>query len=729
MARPPAARPGVHQHAQYLDSLLSEETSAPTGANQHHLPPTPVSIMSGASASPSPAASNKPRASSSSSSTGSMKTPIGGEDVCALVVQVGGCSVRVGYAQEDHPRVHASALVGRRRLRLPPKNATQTFCGACCCCEMRAAATAPPDVDAERGSSSNREQANLQRQNQQQPRWSRASGTSPSVFYSRGPFVWPSEGKSCCGCSCSQQDLLFPVNLGVATPNTEVFSILSVEASAAKNTNAPSEDNQQQQQKQQQRRPVWHVDREAFSTAVRVCIEGHVPPHETQGRTIRPPKVQENQHEHEQLSPMKQEGEGCKCCCAKHHKHQLQQSDAVCFAGLPDDDGKCKDLKEPALSSCSVFEAFGCSPFGGLGVWTHEHPLLVVEPTLASASLRETLAAAVFEDLQVPAAFFASAAATAAFAMGRSSALVVELGSLGGSVAAVCDGYMLRRSTQRLPIGGNFLDRQIELVLLQQLQQQQQQQHQQQADRLLLPLCMASRRRPQGRLISSSCCNSSLLQLSTAEVVRQVREACCAVRSYGDAGTSLTSQQQQNKAAKEGGGDASEESAPPSTYELPDGTQLDCCGIRHAVGELLFQPQAALEALQAIQPAALRQDPDELLQGFAGLPSAVADCVYASDVDVRRDLLSAVILTGGLSLTPGLAERFSDELHSEAFGPCSNNSGLKVRVVCPSSHTERRSAAWLGGSILASLGTFQEMWISKQEYEEHGAAILEKRSF
>ncbi|OEH76648.1 actin-like family protein [Cyclospora cayetanensis] len=104
------------------------------------------------------------------------------------------------------------------------------------------------------------------------------------------------------------------------------------------------------------------------------------------------------------------------------------------------------------------------------------------------------------------------------------------------------------------------------------------------------------------------------------------------------------------------------------------------------------------------------------------------DCVYSSDVDLRRELLSAVILTGGLALMPGLAERFSAELHSDAFAPCNSHSGLKARVVCPNNHTERRSAAWLGGSILASLGTFQELWISKQEYEEHGPDILERRS-
>ena len=40
---------------------------------------------------------------------------------------------------------------------------------------------------------------------------------------------------------------------------------------------------------------------------------------------------------------------------------------------------------------------------------------------------------------------------------------------------------------------------------------------------------------------------------------------------------------------------------------------------------------------------------------------------------------------------------------------------------------EQRYAAWIGGSILSSLGTFHQLWISKHEYAEHGAAIVSKR--
>ena len=38
---------------------------------------------------------------------------------------------------------------------------------------------------------------------------------------------------------------------------------------------------------------------------------------------------------------------------------------------------------------------------------------------------------------------------------------------------------------------------------------------------------------------------------------------------------------------------------------------------------------------------------------------------------------------------------------------------------------DRKYSAWQGGSILASLSTFQEMWISKQEYDESGPTLPE----
>ena len=39
------------------------------------------------------------------------------------------------------------------------------------------------------------------------------------------------------------------------------------------------------------------------------------------------------------------------------------------------------------------------------------------------------------------------------------------------------------------------------------------------------------------------------------------------------------------------------------------------------------------------------------------------------------------------------------------------------------------SVAWIGGSILSSLSTFQSMWISKAEYDESGPAIVHRKCF
>ena len=53
--------------------------------------------------------------------------------------------------------------------------------------------------------------------------------------------------------------------------------------------------------------------------------------------------------------------------------------------------------------------------------------------------------------------------------------------------------------------------------------------------------------------------------------------------------------------------------------------------------------------------------------------------------------------------------------------------GSRVRLHSPGNLVERKYASWVGGSILASLGTFHQMWISKKEYEEQGSMIVEKR--
>ena len=69
---------------------------------------------------------------------------------------------------------------------------------------------------------------------------------------------------------------------------------------------------------------------------------------------------------------------------------------------------------------------------------------------------------------------------------------------------------------------------------------------------------------------------------------------------------------------------------------------------------------------------------------------------------------------------PGISERLTKEL--TAMAPTS----MKIKVVAPQ---ERKFLVWIGGSILSSLSTFQTMWITKQEYQDTGAAIVHRKCF
>lgn len=90
------------------------------------------------------------------------------------------------------------------------------------------------------------------------------------------------------------------------------------------------------------------------------------------------------------------------------------------------------------------------------------------------------------------------------------------------------------------------------------------------------------------------------------------------------------------------------------------------------------------------------------------------------DVDVRKDLYGNIVLSGGSTCFNGIAERLSKEIVKLA------PTTMRIKVLAP---PERKYSVWIGGSILASLSTFQQMWISKAEYDESGPSIVHRKCF
>ncbi len=134
-------------------------------------------------------------------------------------------------------------------------------------------------------------------------------------------------------------------------------------------------------------------------------------------------------------------------------------------------------------------------------------------------------------------------------------------------------------------------------------------------------------------------------------------------------------------------------------YVLPDGSIMTLKNERFICPEALFQPH-------------------HLLGFSSGVHEATVNAIRACDVDIRKDLYSNIVLSGGTTILPGFSERMTKEI--TALAP----STMKIKVVAP---PDRMYSVWIGGSILSSLSTFQAMWISKAEYDESGPAIVHRK--
>eukprot|EP00980_Cylindrotheca_fusiformis_P012725 scaffold3108_cov152-Cylindrotheca_fusiformis.AAC.16 len=68
----------------------------------------------------------------------------------------------------------------------------------------------------------------------------------------------------------------------------------------------------------------------------------------------------------------------------------------------------------------------------------------------------------------------------------------------------------------------------------------------------------------------------------------------------------------------------------------------------------------------------------------------------------------------------------SSELQTLSSSPLHKliqESLLASKVIASRNSVERKCAAWIGASILTSLGSFQQLWLSRTEYEEYGATM------
>ena len=146
-------------------------------------------------------------------------------------------------------------------------------------------------------------------------------------------------------------------------------------------------------------------------------------------------------------------------------------------------------------------------------------------------------------------------------------------------------------------------------------------------------------------------------------------------------------------------------------YLLPDGRTINIGRERFEAAEALFNPSLV--------------DVESL-----GMSDLVFDVIQKAEQDIRPDLYKAIVLSGGTTMYPGLPSRLEHDLRALYLrdvlrGDKSRAGKLKLHIEDP---PQRKHMVFLGASVLGDImASRPEFWISREMYQEEGAARLVER--
>ena len=332
-----------------------------------------------------------------------------------------------------------------------------------------------------------------------------------------------------------------------------------------------------------------------------------------------------------------------------------------------------------------------------------EHPLFMTEPSWNPVKAREKCAEIALESWGTPAFYLGRSNVMAAFASGRHTALVIDIGASQMSVTPIHDGIILKKGVMRSSLAGNFLSSQTRSILA----------TNDPNPIVITPHYLLKSKQP---VDAGQPANAVYATFKDGYIPPQE-----SFRRYQEEKTVLEFKEIMLQAWTgpgpfRGQGEQLAREQMASPFEFPDGYNQLFSFERYKIVETLFDAQCYTVPSPDSSEGRLYPQPDQNSTILALVKAAVNQV----DVDIRPNVLNGVVLTGASSMIKNLPERLQNEL-TKMY------PSTRVRVHAAGSLVERKFASWVGGSILASLGTFHQMWISKKEYDEHGPGLVEKR--
>ncbi|KFO83098.1 Actin-like 6A, partial [Buceros rhinoceros silvestris] len=275
-----------------------------------------------------------------------------------------------------------------------------------------------------------------------------------------------------------------------------------------------------------------------------------------------------------------------------------------------------------------------------------------------------------------------SLVALASFANGRSTGLILDSGATHTTAIPVHDGYVLQQGIVKSPLAGDFITMQCRELF------------QEMNIEIIPPYMIASK---------EAVREGSPANWKRKEKLPQVTRSwhnymCnCVIQDFQASVLQVSDSTYDEQVAAQ---------MPTVHYEFPNGYNCDFGAERLKIPEGLFDP-SNVKGLSG--------------NTMLGVSHVVTTSVGMCDIDIRPGLYGSVIVAGGNTLIQSFTDRLNREL-SQKTPP-----SMRLKLIANNTTVERRFSSWIGGSILASLGTFQQMWISKQEYEEGGKQCVERK--
>ena len=311
-----------------------------------------------------------------------------------------------------------------------------------------------------------------------------------------------------------------------------------------------------------------------------------------------------------------------------------------------------------------------------------DHPLLFSEPSLHNKSNRIKLTEFMFEKYKIPAIYICKSAVLSGFSCGRSTCLVFDSGHNTTYAVPVNEGYALQKSLIKNNIAGDWVTNLVEKNL--------------EKRNININPFFKFKVKKDGEKYKTEFLKDDAIFDKTyenfwkKEIIRDLKESC------------LTTNDEALKYDE-----AKDEFIPNSVnqeliYDLPDKNTINMTHDKNLILERVVNP--------------VKEYPE-----FMGYHQMVNDAISKSDLEIKKELYSNIFLCGGNTLFSGFPERFQKQIIN------TNKQTFKIKIITHPSNTERKFSAWIGGSILSSLGTFHQLWLSLAEFEEHGASIIERK--